>query len=95
MLFPLLAAATLSLAGEWTLSGEGPDGRAVACGIRVPGDVHSALCAAGVIPDTFVGTNELAAAWVNRRGWTLSRTFSVDEKTLNARSVILRLERRA
>ena len=92
MLLSLFAAATLSLAGKWSLSGMGPDGRAVTCGIRVPGDVHAALCTAGVIPDTFVGTNELVAAWVNRRGWTLSRTFSVDEKTLNARSVILRLE---
>ena len=88
----LLAAAVLSLAGEWTLTGVDHKDRKVSCDIRVPGDVHTALSEAGVIPDTFVGTNELVAAWVNRRGWTLSRKFAVDENTLNAKSVILRLE---
>ena len=88
----LLAAAALSLAGEWTLTGSAPDNRNLSCAIRVPGDVHTALTEAGIIPDTFVGTNELVAAWVNRRGWTLTRTFVVDDSTLNAKSVILRLE---
>ncbi len=87
-----ILAATLSLAGEWTLTGTGPGGRGVSCAARVPGDVHSALCAAGVIPDTFFGTNELVAAWVNRAEWTLSRTFEADAALLAAKSVVLRLE---
>ena len=86
------AACELDLAGVWRLSGLGFGNKPISCAADVPGDVHSALVRAGIVPDTFYGTNELSAAWVNRRGWTLSRTFSIDEKTLSARSVILRLE---
>lgn len=92
MTLALLMTAVLPLAGGWTLTGKDPYDRSLSCEACVPGDVHSALVRAGIIPDTFVGTNELAAAWVNRKAWTLSRTFSVDEKLLGAKSVILRLE---
>lgn len=40
---------------------------------RVPGCVHSDLLAAGVIPDPFLGRNEVDAAWVGRREWTYER----------------------
>ena len=40
--------------------------------MRVPGDVHSALLAAGVIPDPYHGRNEYAVRWVADRDWTLT-----------------------
>lgn len=62
----------LDLSGLWTLSdGSGE----ITVPMRVPGDVHSALFAAGVIPDPYAGRNETAVRWVADRDWTLSRTF--------------------
>lgn len=92
MMGAALLATTLSLAGEWALTGTSPGGRPVVCVASVPGDVQTALVAAGVIPDTFFGTNELIAAWVNRTDWTLARTFTADAALLAAKSVVLRLE---
>ena len=43
--------------------------------MRVPGDVHTALLEAGVIPDPYRGRNEYAVRWVADRDWTLTRTF--------------------
>ncbi len=37
--------------------------------VDVPGDVHSALIAAGRIEDPFYSTNEFACAWVEEREW--------------------------
>lgn len=42
----------------------------------VPGEVHTDLLAAGVIPDPFDGDNESLLAWVGRTGWRFSTTFS-------------------
>ena len=42
----------------------------------MPGDVHSALLASGVIPDPYMGRNEDAVRWVARRDWTASRALS-------------------
>ncbi|MEV4560526.1 glycoside hydrolase family 2 protein [Kitasatospora sp. NPDC049285] len=36
----------------------------------VPGCVHTDLLAAGLIPDPYLGVNELEVAWVGRRDWT-------------------------
>ncbi|MBP7002472.1 glycoside hydrolase family 2 protein [Amaricoccus sp.] len=60
------------LSGIWDLAdGEGEHRVPMA----VPGDVHSALLAAGVIPDPYVGRNEDAVRWVVDRDWTLTRRF--------------------
>ncbi|MGH2409770.1 MAG: glycoside hydrolase family 2 protein, partial [Chloroflexota bacterium] len=37
--------------------------------VAVPGDVHTALIAAGRIPDPFYDRNELECAWVEHREW--------------------------
>jgi beta-mannosidase len=37
--------------------------------VSVPGDVHTALMAAGRIPDPFYDRNELACAWIEAREW--------------------------
>lgn len=43
--------------------------------VPVPGDVHSALIAAGRIPDPFYDQNELECAWVEDREWWYRLTF--------------------
>ncbi len=62
----------IDLSGSWTLrDGTGE----ISVPMRVPGDVHTALQEAGVIPDPYHGRNEYAVRWVADRDWTLSRTF--------------------
>ena len=85
----MLLAATLSLAGNWNLTEKGKD---EVLSIAVPGDVHSALLAAGKIPDPHFGRNEKKTQWVADREWTISRAFEVDADFLKAENVILRLE---
>ena len=80
------------LNGGWRLEGADEKGRCVSCPISVPGDVHSALLAAGVIPDPFFGSNETNVIWVGQRDWTIARTFTADASLLGEKSVILRLE---
>ena len=69
----------IDLAGVWTLSAEGqrPD-----LTISIPGDVHSALQAQGVIPDPYFGANEAEVQWVAYRDWKLSRTFRLEASDL-------------
>ncbi|MBP1851149.1 beta-mannosidase [Rhizobium halophytocola] len=46
--------------------------------IAIPGDVHSALLAAGIIPDPYHGRNEEVVQWVAHEDWVLEQTFQVD-----------------
>jgi beta-mannosidase len=66
----------IDLQGLWKL-------RCIARGIEVdypvPGDVHSALIAAGQIPDPYKSTNEFACRWVADEEWVASRTFHVED----------------
>jgi beta-mannosidase len=72
---PLTTAAGVS----WTLSGSGdvvpgqPPLTDVAA--TVPGEVHTDLLAAGLIPDPFDGDNESALAWIGRTDWTYRASF--------------------
>lgn len=92
MLAPMPSAArpsppaTLDLAGIWQL--RDADG-GNACPLVLPGDVHSALLAAGLIPDPFVGLNEEQVQWVGERDWIATRTLQVDAALLAAPSVYL------
>ena len=85
-------AVELDLAGDWTLSGSNEVGAAISCPIAVPGDVHSALFKAKLMPDPFWGCNETNVQWVGRREWLISRRFWVDESFAKRKSIILRLE---
>ncbi len=82
----------LDLAGQWQLYGTDEQGVALSCAATVPGDVHSALFAAGLMPDPFWGRNERDVQWVAQHDWTFSREFDVPEDFLTHASVILRLE---
>ena len=99
MVLTVLAAgaafgAELDLAGEWQLSRVLPGAAepAVTYSCAVPGDVYCALRKAGVIPDSFVGTNEVANLWVGTSDWRLARTFEVTEDFLAKKEIVLRLE---
>lgn len=41
----------------------------------VPGEVHTDLLAAGLIPDPFDGVNEAALSWIGRTGWVYRTRF--------------------
>ncbi|MFO8043442.1 MAG: hypothetical protein R6U25_09595, partial [Alkalispirochaeta sp.] len=71
----------IDLSGEWQLLDETGTYEVP---IQIPGDVHTALRAASLIPDPFYGQNELEVQWVGRRGWTVSRTLSVAQAALTA-----------
>lgn len=70
-------AKFIDLSGTWSLASEGqpPD-----LSITLPGDVHSALQARGVIPDPYFGANEAKVQWVAERDWTVSRTFRLERE---------------
>ncbi|MGL4321339.1 MAG: glycoside hydrolase family 2 protein, partial [Paracoccaceae bacterium] len=63
----------MDLSGEWRLS----DGTHEV-GFAVPGDVVSALHAAGVIPDPYFGSNEYDCRWISERDWVARRVFDHD-----------------
>ncbi|MEU1017296.1 glycoside hydrolase family 2 protein [Streptomyces sp. NPDC005898] len=65
----------VQLTEGWSLSHEGALLEA-----RVPGCVHTDLLAAGLIPDPFLGTNELDVAWVGRRSWTYTRSLAAPQE---------------
>ena len=85
-------AVELDLAGEWTLSGSNEVGAAISCPIAVPGDTHTSLLAAKLIPNPFWGCNETNVQWVGRHDWTITRTFEVSRELLDSKEVVLRLE---
>ena len=59
-----------------------------------PGDTHSALLAAGRIPDPYVGMNELSVQWVGREDWSYERSFQVDVAFLLEDQVFLSCDSR-
>ena len=85
-------ADELDLAGEWTLRGEDRAGAKTECRAAVPGGVHSALLANGLMEDVFYGRNEERCLWVSRRPWTFSRDFDVPESFLSQKEIVLRVE---
>lgn len=79
----------LDLSGIWTLIRE-RDGSARP--MAVPGDLVSALVAAGELVDPFKGEAELDALWTGREDWTLVRRFTLGDADLAADSLRLELE---
>lgn len=67
------AYAELDLTGTFVLTSPA---RNLRLPIELPGDVHTALLAAGDIPDPYFGTNETAVEWVSRTPWTVERQFT-------------------
>ena len=67
-----LAYGEIDLAGTWRLTSRRQQD---AFEIPLPGDVHSALLAAGAIPDPYLADNEDRVEWVSRTPWTVTREF--------------------
>ena len=73
--------AVVSLDGIWELAGEGSEAERLngrwsdSIPASVPGSVHTALLAAGKIPDPYVGLNDIIAREQSFRIWWLKRTF--------------------
>ncbi|MCK6488766.1 MAG: glycoside hydrolase family 2 protein [Planctomycetes bacterium] len=76
----------IDLAGAWQLTGGTLTAPVPAC---VPGDTHSALLAAGRIPDPYWGANELQVQEVGRQDWTFARTVEVPPALLGRAAVWL------
>ena len=84
--------AEIDLGGEWRLEGVDQSGAPVRCAAKVPGDVHSTLLKAGLMPDVYYARNEEKTLWVARQDWTFSREFDADAALLAHREIVLRLE---
>uniref|UniRef100_A0A7S3LUS4 beta-mannosidase n=1 Tax=Palpitomonas bilix TaxID=652834 RepID=A0A7S3LUS4_9EUKA len=69
-----LTPVRTSLLGKWALTEKGGKGREIAA--TLPGEVHTALHTAGVIPDPYYADNVTALQWVRWADWTYARTFS-------------------
>ena len=65
--------SALELGGRFSLTSPTRD---IAVPITLPGDVHSALLAADIIPDPYFGENEKPVMWVNETGWSVERSFA-------------------
>ncbi len=65
----------IDLAGSWEIKSS--DGKHKAPYL-VPGDVHSSLIAAGIIPDPYIGRNEYDVRWVAEQDWIAMRDFEWD-----------------
>ena len=65
----------IDLGGTWRIASADGKHRA---DYQVPGDVHSALIVAGVIPDPYVGRNEYDVRWVAEQDWIATREFEWD-----------------
>ncbi len=66
----------IDLSGQWQLTSAEGDHSTI---MTIPGDVHTALRAASVIPDPYFGRNENDVQWVAHRDWIIERRFTVDE----------------
>ncbi|HEX4296409.1 MAG TPA: glycoside hydrolase family 2 protein, partial [Devosia sp.] len=64
----------IDLRGPYALTS--PARKVKARTIALPGDVHTALLAAGDIPDPYFGANEQAVMWVHATPWTVERRFT-------------------
>jgi len=76
----------LDLCGEWKLSSPASDDfEAVDISAQVPGSIHTACMAAGVLNDPYVGKNDAIANAFSGREWTYERTFVYEGKGQDVR----------
>ena len=77
---------TIDLAGQWKLTGKTNN---VSVNAQVPGDTHSALLAAGKIPDPYFLDNETRLLHWGAEDWTYERNFDVPLELLQENSIFL------
>lgn len=66
----------IDLSGPWQLASADGTHRT---GMPIPGDIHTALKTAGIIPDPYFGRNENDVQWVANADWTIERRFTLDD----------------
>jgi len=72
--------SVISLNGEWKIKGIDPEGKKnVELAGVVPGQVHTDLVKAGIIPDPFWRDQAEQCQWVENWDWHYSRSFEVPE----------------
>ncbi|WP_137134843.1 glycoside hydrolase family 2 protein [Rhizobium sp. FKY42] len=71
-----MSQSMIDLSGNWRLSSLDEEAQAL---MPVPGDVHTALKNAGLIPDPYFGRNELYLCWVAERDWQIEQDFVLDD----------------
>lgn len=69
--------SNVDLAGQWRLSSRDEETQAL---MPIPGDVHTALKNAGLIPDPYFGRNELDLRWVADMDWQIERDFMLEDE---------------
>lgn len=77
------------LEGIWQLT---QPSREISIPAEVPGVVHTALMAAGKIPDPYFSDNEKKVQWVSDVPWTYTRTFTLTPQFLRNRKIVLRCD---
>ena len=60
--------------------------------MAVPGDIVSALLAAGEIADPYFDRNEQSLQWIGREDWLLERDIEIDAETLARERIFLEIE---
>ena len=81
-------ALSVSLKGSWSLLFDDSDKKLSA---ELPGDVHSALLKAGVIPEPFEQANEELVQWVGEKDWVYTREFDIHSEMMDYDSIFLNL----
>ena len=79
---------TQSRNGSWLLSGKNAAGLPATVPATVPGYVHPALEAAGVIDPYFWRDNAEKCQWIEDAEWSFSRTFFIEEATDISRAAL-------
>ncbi|MGL4269282.1 MAG: glycosyl hydrolase 2 galactose-binding domain-containing protein, partial [Plesiomonas sp.] len=79
----------LNLHGDWTLTS--PQHPHIHTCCPLPGDIHSALLDAGLIPDPYFANNEPRVQWVGESEWHLSRSFTLSSHDMTASRLLLSL----
>jgi beta-mannosidase len=79
----------IDLAGTWQLSRKGKKESIKA---TIPGDNYSALIAAGLMKDPYVGTQELDAQWAGREDWIFEKAFVLSAQAANAPAAFINLD---
>ncbi|MEP3598698.1 MAG: glycoside hydrolase family 2 protein [Stappiaceae bacterium] len=73
------SATKITLNENWRLRNAGGNIDTI---INFPGDVHSALLAAGLIPDPYYRDHELQLDWIHEDTWTADREFTLADSVL-------------
>ncbi|MEC6830705.1 glycoside hydrolase family 2 protein [Photobacterium toruni] len=79
----------ISLDGQWLLTSPQHSHISIPC--LLPGDIHSALIQADLLPQPYFGCNEELIQWVGESEWLLTTQLTLTAEQLNATAIDLNL----